>query len=128
MVAAIGSPVDAVAADAARAFEFPATTDLAGGTYLVIEMTVRAVVSPKSALWMIAVTDAWRPGVAPFGIDVVNVAVPAVEVVSALDAITGTPGTARVNVTVAPFRARPSGSVTTTVRVTGSGSAFARTE
>jgi hypothetical protein len=110
-----------------------APVDAGGSTfvraiYFAIVMTVRSVVSPKAVVWTITVTEAWSPAVAPFGIDVVNVAVPRLVVVSALEAMTGTPGTARVNVTVASFSARPSGSVTLTVRVTGSGSDFALTE
>ena len=50
-----------------------------------------------------------------------NDARPFEPVVSWLDAIAGTPGTASVKVTFAPASARPSGSVTVTVSVTGSG-------
>src|SRR5205823_11131911 len=88
--------------------------------YLWMVITVRSVVSPKSVVWTMAVIEHW-PAVAPFGIVVVNEARPVLEVVRADDAIAGTPGTARVNVTLAPDSARPSGSVTMTDKQTDSG-------
>ena len=50
------------------------------------------------------VTEHW-PASAPLGIVVVNDALPVFEVVSVDDVIAGTPGTARVNVTLAPSSA-----------------------
>jgi hypothetical protein len=61
-------------------------------------MTVRSVVSPKSVVRTMTVTEHW-PLVAPLGIVVANVALPVFEVVSVDDVIAGTPGTARVKVT-----------------------------
>ena len=85
-------------------------------------MTVRSVTSPYSVVVTIAVIEIWRSAVAPLGIVVVNEAVPALEVVRVDDAIGGTPGTVIVNVTAAPARGLPSGSLTFTEIVTGSGS------
>ena len=88
--------------------------------YLTIVTMVRGVVSPRAPVWTIAVIEHW-PAVAPFGIVVVNDPRPSAPVDRTDDAIAGTPGTASVNVTFAPGNGAPSGSVTLTVSVTGSG-------
>src|SRR5262245_42353200 len=89
--------------------------------YLTMLMTVPSVVCPKSPVLTIAVADAW-PVDAPLGIVVVQVAVPSPFVRMPFDVTAGTPGTASVNVTRAPWRGRPSGSATDAVSVTRSGS------
>ena len=82
---------------------------------------VRAVVAPRSVVWMVTVTE-HGPRAAPFGMVVVKTARPEPFVGIDLDTIAGTRLQVRVKTALAFASALPSGSVTMTASWTGSGS------